>query len=152
MYIDITGRDLLIEKVNPLQFYTLGSGYSEKVEDSDIIVWFDYKSVGQIVDRYYDKLTPKEIDELEEGLDTKSKARNPYSAIDNSLMAAAADSTLPNVTIVPPNISQYGGNFVDNDGNVLVTYVNWRSRKKIGELTYYDPIDGSEKKMIIPEG
>lgn len=152
MYIDITGRDLLIEKVNPLQFYTLGSGYSEKVEDSDIIVWFDYKSVGQIVDRYYDKLTPKEIDELEEGLDTKSKARNPYSAIDNSLMAAAADSTLPNVTIVPPNISQYGGNFVDNDGNLLVTYVNWRSRKKIGELTYYDPLDGSEQKMIIPEG
>lgn len=149
LHIDVVGRELRTTKVNPLQYYTLGSGYSNQTEDHDIIVWFEYRSVGQIIDSYYEKLTPKQIDDLEKGQDVRGKAKNPYEAIDNFLIQS---HNIPSVTILPSSALQHYGNYLDKDGNLVVTHVNWRSRKKLGELVYFDPLDGSEQKMIVPEG
>lgn len=152
--IEVVSRDLKVRKVNPLQFYTIGNGYSEKVEDSDIIVEYEYLSVGQIIDRYYEELseTPGKIDELEKGYSgNKGNTGNPYKNID-FIPESYAGNDFSRIQILGPQGARYHGRFKDANGNVLVTHVNWRSRKKIGELTYFNPDDGSEEQTIVPEG
>lgn len=148
IHIDVVGRDLVVRKVNPLQFYTIGSGYSNRVEDADIIVEYEYLSIGQIIDKYYDELKPSEIDELEKGYThgSKNSVGNPYKYID------VIPEAYYGVTVTGPQNNNVFGRYVDSRGNVLVTHVNWRSRKKIGELTYFNPDDGAEEKTIVPEG
>lgn len=41
------------------------SGFSNKVEDADMIIIEDYLSPGKIIDMFYDVLTKKDIDYIE---------------------------------------------------------------------------------------
>lgn len=152
--IEVVGRDLRVRKVNPLQFYTIGNGYNERIEESDIIVEYEYLSVGQIIDRYYEELKPTEIKELEQGYSIKKDQNigNPYKNID-IIPENFGNTVFPGgVTILDPQTARYYGRYKDSKGNILVTHVNWRSRKKIGELTYFNPEDGAEETAIVAEG
>ena len=68
-----------MRKVNPLNLYTLRSGDSHFIEDSDIIIEFSYESIGRVVDMFYDELTPKEVDDLESGHSLKSETNSPLN-------------------------------------------------------------------------
>ena len=66
MYCGVLGGEPVMRRVNLMNVYTLG-GSSMFIEDSDIIVEYGYKSVGQVIDDYWDTLKPKDIDFLEKG-------------------------------------------------------------------------------------
>ena len=66
---DIRGGEPIIERVNPLKLRIFKSGYSNKIEDADIIIMEDYWSPGQIIDAYYDVLTKKDIEYIESAPD-----------------------------------------------------------------------------------
>ena len=154
IHIDVVGRDIVVRKVNPLQFYTIGTGFSEKVEDADIIVEYEYLSTGQIIDRYYEELKPTQIDSLERGDNGKGKegTGNPFQNLTVADGNNGSGSIFGGVYVMEPNQAAHYGRYRDSKGNTLVTHVNWRSRKKIGELTYFNPDDGAEEKTIVPEG
>lgn len=153
IYMTVTGRELYVEKVNPLNFYSMGSGYSDEIEQHDIIVYYDFMSTGQVIDRYYEDLKPHHIDDLESGEASRTGEENPYGPIDNNLIQGGGNGALPGgVRIITPSAASHYGNYLDGDGNILVTHVNWRSRKKVGELHYLDPMDGAELTMLVPEG
>jgi len=61
-----------------LKIRVFKSGYSNRIEDADIIILEDYWSPGKIIDTFYDVLTPKDIKYIEE--------------LPNSLGEAAIDS------------------------------------------------------------
>jgi len=75
---DIVGGEPTIERLNPLKIRVFKSGYSNRIEDADIIILEDYWSPGKIIDTFYDVLTPKDIKYIEE--------------LPNSLGEAAIDS------------------------------------------------------------
>lgn len=50
----IIGGEPYIEKVNPLKIRAFRSGYSNRIEDSDMIIMEDFWSPGKIIDVYYD--------------------------------------------------------------------------------------------------
>ena len=52
--VDIVGGEPTFEVINPLKMEVLGGGSSTRIEDADMIVLWDYKSKGQIIDSYYD--------------------------------------------------------------------------------------------------
>lgn len=62
---DIVGGEPVIERINPLKIRVFKSGYSNKIEDADIIILEDYWSPGRIIDTYYDVLTKKDIEYIE---------------------------------------------------------------------------------------
>lgn len=64
--IDIVSGEPHIEKLNPRKVHVFRSGNSNKIEDADIIVLEDYWSVGRIYDVFYDALTQKDRDYIEE--------------------------------------------------------------------------------------
>ena len=58
---DIVGGEPIIERLNPLKVRVFKSGYSNKVEDADIIIIEDYWSPSRVIDTYYDVLTKKDM-------------------------------------------------------------------------------------------
>ena len=66
---DIRGGEPIIERVNPLKIRVFKSGYSNKIEDADIIIIEDYWSPGQIIDAYYDVLSKQDIAYIESAPD-----------------------------------------------------------------------------------
>jgi hypothetical protein len=63
---DIVGGEPTIERLNPLKIRVFKSGYSNRIEDADIIILEDYWSPGKIIDTFYDVLTAKDIKYIEE--------------------------------------------------------------------------------------
>tara|TARA_R110000764_G_scaffold6792_4_gene25108 strand:+ start:3594 stop:5933 length:2340 start_codon:yes stop_codon:yes gene_type:complete len=97
------------------------------VEDGDWALVRKYVHASTVIDHYNDYLTPEDIDKLE-------------SPEQNILDSWLTSSTKTN----PNNASR---------GNLLeVITVYWKSRKRIGFLTYMDPMTGSVEEMEVDDG
>ncbi len=58
---DIVGGEPTIEKLNPLKVRIFKSGYSNRIEDADMIIIEDYWSPGKVIDVFGEVLTPKDM-------------------------------------------------------------------------------------------
>lgn len=58
---DIVGGEPTIERVNPLKIRVFKSGYSNRIEDADMIIIEDYWSPGKVIDVFGEVLTPKDM-------------------------------------------------------------------------------------------
>jgi len=150
MYCGVLGGNPVMRRVNPMNLYTLG-GNSMYIEDADIIVEYGYKTVGQVIDDYWEELSEDDIDFLERG---KTDASMGGGGIGLNRDVSVYDyyGEQGALSIFHPNemgTRTFAGAF-DTYGNVRVLKVCWRSRRKIGELTYFDE-DGNEQKDWVPE-
>jgi hypothetical protein len=150
MYCGVLGGNPVMRRVNPMNLYTLG-GNSMYIEDADIIVEYGYKTVGQVIDDYWEELSEDDIDFLERG---KTDASMGGGGIGLNRDVSVYDyyGEQGALSIFHPNemgTRTFAGAF-DTYGNVRVLKVCWRSRRKIGELTYFDE-DGVEQKDWVPE-
>ena len=62
---DIVGGEPVIERLNPLKVRIFKSGYSNRIEDADMIIIEDYWSPGRVIDTYYDVLSKKDMEYIE---------------------------------------------------------------------------------------
>lgn len=150
MYCGVLGGNPVMRRVNPMNLYTMG-GNSMYIEDADIIVEYGYKSIGQIIDDYWDEISEDDVDFLERG---KVDASMGGGGIGLNRDVSVYDyyGEQGALSIFHPNemgTRTFAGAF-DTYGNVRVLKVCWRSRRKIGELTYFDE-DGNEQKDWVPE-
>ena len=158
---DIVGGEPVIMKVDPLKIRIFKSGYSNKIEDADMIILEDYWSPGQVIDTFYDVLTKKDIRYIEEA---------PYT-----LGQASADSMdniddragFVNNYMIGDEITSQEGFFwdplgtadgvnssllpFDMVGNIRVLRVYWKSRRRIKKVKSYDPETGEEIFNFYPE-
>ena len=158
---DIVGGEPVIMKVDPLKIRIFKSGYSNKIEDADMIILEDYWSPGQIIDTFYDVLTQKDIEYIEKA---------PYT-----LGQASADSMdniddragFVNNYMIGDEITSQEGFFwdplgtadgvnssllpFDMIGNIRVLRVYWKSRRRIKKVKSYDPETGEEMFNFYPE-
>lgn len=147
--VDIEHGEPAIEKKHPVHISTLG-GSSNHIEDSDIIVDDGYDPIGKVIDDFWDVLTPEEVDKLESGSN-----ENRYSA--NKVLRGPIDpnqeaqdmSNSQLITVDGADTWAYGG-FYDENGNIRVTRVVWRSRRKMGKLNYPDP-QGNIQTTLVDE-
>lgn len=63
---DIVGGEPVVEKLNPLKVRVFRSGYSNRIEDADMVILEDYWSPGRIIDTYGEVLTSKDLKYIEE--------------------------------------------------------------------------------------
>ena len=158
---DIVGGEPVIMKVDPLKIRIFKSGYSNKIEDADMIILEDYWSPGQVIDAFYDVLTQKDIEYIEKA---------PYT-----LGQASADSMdniddragFVNNYMIGDEITSQEGFFwdplgtadgvnssllpFDMIGNIRVLRVYWKSRRRIKKVKSYDPETGEEMFNFYPE-
>lgn len=146
---DIVGGEPVIYRVNPNKIRIYKSGYSNRIEDADIIVIEDYWSPGRVIDTYYDVLTKKDMEYIENLPDMLGQGyadsmgnidqRNEFVKIDDTDIGEAVfkDGFFWNPT---GNFTGTGSSLLayDNEGNVRVVRMFWKSRRKIKKIKYYD--------------
>lgn len=162
MYIcDIVGGEPVIERLNPIKVRIFKSGYSNKVEDADVIMIEDYWSPGKIIDTYYDVLSDKDIKFIEQipdnigqaSVDSMSNIDERYGYV-NSTMIGEEMST-NGFYFDPYNLfSDSMSNTLmpyDLAGNIRILRLFWKSKRKIKKVKSYNPQTGEEEYNFYPE-
>lgn len=158
---DIVGGEPIIERLNPLKVRVFRSGYSNRIEDADLIILEDYWSPGKVIDTYYDVLSKKDMDYIEN--------------MPNQVGQSASDSMdniddrhgFINSQMISDNLSSDGFYFdplnlfsdaesssllpYDVAGNLRVLRVYWKSKRKIKKVKSYDQDTGEEVYNFYPE-
>lgn len=149
---DIVGGEPTISKINPRKIRIFKSGYSNKIEDADIIILEDYWSPGRIIDEYYEALSPKDMKYIENlpntiasgAVDSMGNYDERYGLVQSHMQHEEFElndediSKLFNAT-ESTSLLPY-----DLEGNIRVLRVYWKSRRKIKVVKSYDPITGEE--------
>ena len=155
---DIIGGEPVLQKLNPMKVRIFKSGYSNQIEDADIIIIEDYLSPGKIIDMYYEDLTEKDIKYLEELPDTIGETNK--DSMDNVDPRAGfvyhtmvSDTFNDGFYFDPLNETGMDGSLLPYDlqGNVRVLKVYWKSRRKIKKVKSYDLETGEVTYNFYPE-
>lgn len=143
----IEGGEPVLRKLNPMKVRAFMSGYSQRLEDADIIILEDYWSPGRVIDTYYDQLTAKDIKYIEELPRSVGKGSvNSMDQIDerraflpNFMISDQADGNGMFFSDIFGTLEGYD-NLLPYDlaGNVRVIHMYWRSRRKIKKVKSYD--------------
>lgn len=148
--IDIEAGNPVVRKVNTLNLHTLRSGESPWINDADIILEDGYYSQGHILDKYHEELTDSQVKLIENGFGSDSDAGSiSIGERDASFMIDSDLSQLIDTEDEIRNSGKFGGAY-DNEGNIRVMRVVWKSKRKIGKLTYFDE-DGNKLEKIVDE-
>ena len=159
--VGISGGEPVVQKLNPLKVRALQTGYSNKVEDADMIIYEDYWTRSHILDVYYDELTEKDIkwltdetsnyyggggvgaagnyDETREFIPANSVYGDEGIVINGEFGSGLFDSL---ATLE----GGFGSDLLPYDvfGNIRVVKVWWKSLRKILSVKSFDPETGEE--------
>ena len=157
---DIINGEPTIERINPLKIRVFKSGYSNRVEDADIIILEDYWSPGRVLDTYYDVLTNKDREYIENlpdhvgqaATDSMDNIDERYGFVNNYMIGDEISTQgffwdpLGGYDGVNNSLLPY-----DMAGNLRVLRVYWKSKRKIKKVKSYDPYTGEEVYNFYPE-
>lgn len=137
----IESGEPVLRRLNPLKINTFGSGYSSKIEDSDMITIEDFWPKGRIIDTFYDELTDKDIKKLD--ILDKSTADSQYGDRGNPLNYFRNDNEDEYTIDEDGNITFNDGVKLkdlpyDMYGNIRVLQVYWKSLREIKIVHYFD--------------
>lgn len=142
--IEIVHDEPVITPINPLKLRTINTSNSSKIEDSDIIILEDHWSPGKIIDYFHDELTPKDIDEIENYNTGGSSSSDNIYANERRDLGRHIDALFE---IAEINGHYFNSDLTDEDGNIRVLRVYWKSIKKIKKVKYYDEFGDVEYKI-----
>lgn len=144
---DIVGGEPVFHKLNPLNVHVVRSGESNYIEDADVILIRGYMSPGQVIDEYHDTLTSSQVSFVESGFTSGSGAKSAIDIGRKPDLAISADDAID--LAVLENDLEFGSPF-DNNGNILVSKVYWKSLRKLLKVKFYDD-DGDEQYELYDE-
>lgn len=158
---DIVGGEPVMYRLNPLKVRVFKSGYSNKIEDADIIIIEDYWSPGRIIDTFYDVLTKKDLEYInkmpdhvgQSAVDSMDNIDERFGFVNNNMIGDEISTS--GFFWDPLN---YMGDSISNSllpydlaGNIRVLRMYWKSRRKIKEVKHYDPVTGEVLYDFFPE-
>ena len=157
--IEIISNEPTLTKLNPLKVHCVRSGRSERIEDSDIIILEDHWSPGKIIDYFHEELKPKDIDYIQDYA-TRRTTNGDYSDDDNNhtllrdgFVGLEQDRQGIDALfdVAELNGHFFGSDYTDENGNIRVFRVFWRSLKKIKKVKYYDEFGDTQYKFRSEE-
>ena len=126
-YKDVCMDDVEYSVVSPLDIDFEKGPDVDYIEDADWVVRRQIMSVNQVVDRFYDVLSPKDIDRLEQ---PHGKYRDSYGGAQSMFINKPEDD--------------------ESDRMVEVLHVCWKSFSRVGILEYTDDL-GQPQQMVVDE-
>uniref|UniRef100_A0A6M3JZQ4 Putative structural protein n=1 Tax=viral metagenome TaxID=1070528 RepID=A0A6M3JZQ4_9ZZZZ len=153
---EIAGGEPIIRKGNPLNIFTIRSGNTYRIEDSDLIIELGYVPIGQIIDEYHEELKDSQIKKLEDGYAYNNSASGRL--FNRSLINVPIDLTswinqqggIGAVVSASTRAASFFGGSFDAYGNVRKLRVLWKGMKKVGILKFYDE-EGDIQKTYVDE-
>ena len=158
---DIVGGEPIIERLNPLKVRIFKSGYSNKIEDADMIIIEDYWSPGRVIDTYYDVLSKKDIEYIEKvpdhvgqaSVDSMDNIDERYGYVNNHMVGD--EISTDGFYFDPFNLfsDSISNSLLPYDlaGNIRVLRMYWKSKRRIKKVKSYDPETGEEVYNFYPE-
>lgn len=158
---DIVGGEPVIERLNPLKVRIFKSGYSNKIEDADIIIIEDYWSPGRVIDTYHDVLSKKDIEYIENipdhigqaSIDSMDNIDERFGYVNNHMVGEEISTDgfyFDSFNLFSDSISNSLLPY-DLAGNIKVLRMYWKSRRRIKKVKSYDPETGEEVYNFFPE-
>lgn len=142
-YVGILNGEPCLERINPLYFdYDTETSDLEFIHDAQWCVYEMKLSVTDIYDRYYDKLSEKQLNEL---LDLMS-----YSA-KGGVNPEVRKTSLDYPHIKTHTINGFSTNPFEDGSNISVWHTCWQGFKKIGFVTITDPETGEPIEYVVDE-
>jgi len=140
--IEQIAQEPTVRRINPLEFYCLLPHNEDFVDNADVIVEDTFMSLNSIIDNYYEDLTSAQIDKLE-------KEQGNRSSMESKNLL---NYPSPEKLFIENRDSEQGTlfNYYDQDGNIRVTKVVWKSMRKIGRLSYFDE-QGIPQETVVGE-
>lgn len=159
---DIVGGEPTVIKLDPRKVRILRSGTSDRIEDADMIIIEDYLSPGQIIDTYWDQLSKKDLQYIENVPDALGQGyADAMDNIDERYGFANGPFLRDNINFENRDLFNSWELFssdmeksmlpYDMAGNIRVLKVYWKSRRKIKKVKSYDPETGEEQYDFYPE-
>ena len=148
---DIVGGEPVIERLNPLKVRVFKSGYSNKIEDADIIILEDYWSPAKVIDVYGEQLSKKDMEYIQKlpdhvgqsAIDSMSNIDERYGFVNNHMVSDEISTEgffwdpLGGYDGINNSLLPY-----DTAGNLRVLRVYWKSRRRIKKVKSYDQETG----------
>lgn len=150
--VEVVSNEPTITKLNPCKVRIFKSGYSNRIEDADIIILEDYWSPGKIHDYFYEELSPKDRKYLEElpntiasgAVDSMGNYDERYGLVQAHMLHEEFELNEGDIQSIFNATESTSLLPYDFEGNVRVLRVYWKSRRKIKKIKYYDEITGEE--------
>lgn len=142
-YIGILNGEPCLERINPLYFdYDTETSDLEFIHDAQWCVYEMKLSVTDIYDRYYDKLSEKQLNELLDLMSDSAKGGvNPE----------VRKTSLDYPHIKTHTINGFSTNPFEDGSNISVWHTCWQGFKKIGFVTITDPETGEPVEYVVDE-
>ena len=132
---DIIAGEPVFLKHNCLNVFTVRSGESNLIEDSDIIMIVSYMSPVKVIDDYHEYLKPHDVDVIESGFNTSSASNSSIDIGRKPDLALKLDESI-DLAVLKGNMDYGYG--VDTEGNIRVAKVYWASLRKMLNVKSYD--------------
>lgn len=142
-YVGILNGEPCLERINPLYFdYDTETSDLEFIHDAQWCVYEMKLSVTDIYDRYYDKLSEKQLNELLDLMSDSAKGGvNPE----------VRKTSLDYPHIKTHTINGFSTNPFEDGSNISVWHTCWQGFKKIGFVTITDPEIGEPVEYVVDE-
>lgn len=140
--IEKVAQEPTVRVCNPVEIDAILPHNEYHLDNAEIIVEETYMTVSEIVDTFYEELTPAEIDKLEdENPDQVSHFKDQNLIVPDRQFIGIQDGGAN---------SAFYSNVYDPDGNVRVCHVTWKSKLKVYEKIFLDE-NGEEQSTIVSE-
>lgn len=142
-YVGILNGEPCLERINPLYFdYDTETSDLEFIHDAQWCVYEMKLSVTDIYDRYYDKLSEKQLNQLLDLMSDSAKGGvNPE----------VRKTSLDYPHIKTHTINGFSTNPFEDGSNISVWHTCWQGFKKIGFVTITDPETGEPVEYVVDE-
>lgn len=133
---------------NPLDVRVILDPDSPWIEEAQAVIEERWLTLSTVLDEYYQSLSPKEIDRLEQGFtgndnymsDGLNYPANEFNIVNYNRLDSVGSGVFD-----PNHIRAYR-----KDGMIRVIQVEWKSMRKVGIITYQDDF-GTEQEDIVDE-
>lgn len=141
-YVGVINGEPYVERVNPLSFSYEQSADLEFIHEASWCCRKMNMSTTEIYDRFYDKMSEKQLNELLDMMDDGTRG---------GLNPQVRKTSLDYPHIKTRTINGFSSNPFQNADNINVWHCCWKSFKKIGFVTIINPETGAEEEFEVDE-
>lgn len=143
---DVFNNHPSIEKMDQNKTFVIRSGSSNRYEDADVIISYDYMAPGLIQDRYYRYLSEADTKWIDEASGKVSGSGGSDLDSDEHGIHMARREMIQDYIAMPGKLgssfSKGHSEVSDSEGNIRVIRIFWKSRKLIKRVKKYDQNTG----------
>jgi len=151
VWVGVVNDKPTVEVINPLGFFYHKAGDTKFFEDGLFAGYVTYMTVGDVLNKYGDRLTPEEVERVENysrGIGSPQAGPTDSMRYYHELYNPAANHMYDSPQQLENAMKgQYEGN---STMNIKVSHIEWQSEKKVGFLTTITP-EGDVQEDIVSE-